>query len=63
MADKLHLGEILGAFLILKVRGKEQTKIEYSLPSLVAMAYERTIAAFFIAQNNQPEMEVYHETI
>ena len=50
MADKLHLGEILGAFLILKVRGKEQTKIEYSLPSLVAMAYERTIATFFIAQ-------------
>lgn len=63
MADKLHLGEILGAFLILKVRGKEQTKIENSLPSLVAMAYERTIAAFFIAQNNKQEMEVYHEKI
>lgn len=25
---ELHLGEILGAFLILKIRGKEHTKIE-----------------------------------
>jgi len=24
----MHLGEILGAFLILKIRGKEHTKIE-----------------------------------
>ncbi len=37
-------------------------KIEYSLPSLVAMAHERTIATFFVAKN-QIRMEVYHEKI
>ena len=32
------------------------------LPSLVAMAHERTIATFFVAEN-QIRMEVYHEKI
>ena len=41
---------------------KGADKIEYSKPSLVAMAHARTIATFFVAKN-QLRMEVYHEKI
>lgn len=41
---------------------KEQIKIEQDLSSLVAMDHERTIATFFVAEN-QIGMEVYHEKI
>jgi hypothetical protein len=41
---------------------KGADKIEYSKPSLVAMAHERTIATFFVAEN-QIRMEVYHDKI
>ena len=41
---------------------KGADKIEYSKQSLVAMAHERTIATFFVAEN-QIRMEVYHEKI
>ena len=41
---------------------KEQIKIEYSKPSLVAMAHARTIATFFVAEN-QIRMEVYMRNI
>ena len=56
LLTKMHV------FMYLKdiIRGAD--KIEYSKPSLVAMAHARTIATFFVAKN-QLRMEVYHEKI